>query len=244
MELADKKELIRDLQQQILALQGCHSVSDNSIPITGLGQLERVFPQNTFPLAAVHEFLSYSHEDAAATNAFISGLLSRLNGQKAACAWISTRRTVFPPALRLFGIDPSDVIFIDMPGAKEALWAMEEALKCEGLSLVVGEFSEISFTQSRRLQLAVEHSRATGFIHRFQPRSENTVACVSRWKIRPLPSVTEDGLPGMGISRWQVDLVKVRNGRPQRWQVEWTGNGFSFITSSIAAGQMRISKVG
>ena len=36
------------------------------------------------------------------------------------------------------------------------LWVIEEALKCEGLAAVIGEIKELSFTQSRRLQLAVE----------------------------------------------------------------------------------------
>lgn len=40
---------------------------------------------------------------------------------------------------------------------------MEEALKCGGLAAVVGEVQDISFTASRRLQLAVEQSGVTGF---------------------------------------------------------------------------------
>jgi len=41
---------------------------------------------------------------------------------------------------------------------------MEEALKCESLSAVIAETPEISFTVSRRLQLAVEQNRVTSFI--------------------------------------------------------------------------------
>ena len=63
---------------------------------------------------------------------------------------------------------------------------MEEALKCDGIAAVVGEIQELSFTVSRRLQLAVEQSRVTGFILRNNPRNLNTTACVTRWKITPL----------------------------------------------------------
>ena len=42
-------------------------------------------------------------------------------------------RTIFPPALKSFGIAPDKIIFIDLKKEKEILWAMEEALKCDGL---------------------------------------------------------------------------------------------------------------
>ena len=41
------------------------------------------------------------------------------------------------------------------------MWAIEEALKCDGLAAVIGEMKELSFTNSRRLQLAVEKSHVT-----------------------------------------------------------------------------------
>src|ERR1700684_950556 len=103
---------------------------------------------------------------------------------------------------------------------------MEEALKCSGLAAVVGEMPELSFTTSRRFQLAVEQSRVTGFVLRSHPRNLNTNTCVSRWKIKPLPSHAEDDLPGLGFPRWQVELQKIRNGKPGVWQVEWAAGGF------------------
>jgi protein ImuA len=106
-------------------------------------------------------------------------------------------------------------------------------LKCGGLAAVVGEIQEISFTASRRLQLAVEQTGVTGFIHRRYPRSLNTIACVSRWKITSLPSELEDGMPGVGFPRWNVELSKIRNGKPGAWQIEWAGEYFRHISPFI-----------
>ena len=103
---------------------------------------------------------------------------------------------------------------------------MEEALKCDGLSAVIGEMQELSFTASRRLQLAVEQSRVTGFILRHNPRNLNTTACVTRWKITSLPSELADDMPGVGFPRWNVELLKIRNGKPGAWQIEWTAGPF------------------
>ena len=103
---------------------------------------------------------------------------------------------------------------------------MEEALKCEGLAAVIAEVRDISFAQSRRLQLAVESSKVTGFLLRNDPSKLGTTTCVARWQITSLPSETEDGLPGIGFPRWQADLLRVRNGSPGSWKLEWAEGSF------------------
>lgn len=231
-ELAIKKDLVRRLQKEINALQGYKAISESQLSHTGLGPIEAAFPNKVFPTAAVHEFISSSAEDAAATNAFISALLSRLM-QGHPCLWISTRRDIYPAGLPAFGIEPHQLIFLNVTRHTDALWAIEEGLKCTALAAVVAEIKELSFTESRRLQLAVEQSRVTGLIHRCRPRTENTVACLTRWKIKPLPSMLEDGLPGVGHPRWQIQLLKVRNGRPGQWQVEWSGSGMRHLLPPV-----------
>lgn len=221
-----KHGLIRKLQLEALSLQGNKKADIGQETDTGLGPVARAFPGGALPLGAVHELISNRQEHAAATNGFLAGLLGRLMKDKGYCLWISNKRKIFPPALAPFGIDPDRIIFIDLEQQKDVLWAVEEALKCDTLSAVVGELSELSFTESRRLQLAVEKSRVTGFIHRYSPRRENTVACVTRWKIQPIAGSTEEGLPGVGFPRWHVQLLKVRNGRPGAWNVEWRNGSF------------------
>ena len=51
----------------------------------------------------------------------------------------------------------------------------------------------------------------------------------ARWKVSPLPSVTQEGLPGIGFPRWQVELLKVRNGNPGSFILEWAGDKFEEI---------------
>ncbi len=149
-----------------------------------------------------------------------------------ASIWINPSQTIFPPALKSFGIAPERIIFIELRKEKEMLWAMEEALKCEGLSAVIGEIKELGFTDSRRLQLAVEQSQVTGFVLRNNPRNINTTACITRWQIKSLPSELENKMPGVGFPRWNVDLLKVRNGKPGNWQMEWVAGKFRHIPES------------
>jgi protein ImuA len=196
--------------------------------------VESVFPNGVFPVGAVHEFVSAAPEHAAATGGFMAGVLGSLMRGGGACLWISVSRMLFPPALKFFGVEPDRIIFIDLKKEKDVLWAMEEALKCEGLAAVVGEVREISFTQSRRLQLAVEQSKVTGFLLSNNPAGLKTTACVARWRITPLPSETEETMPGIGFTRWNVELLKVRNGSPGNWKMEWSGGKFTQVQKNIA----------
>ena len=222
-----KRELIDRLKQDILRLQGFAAPESRAAGNIGLGAVEDAFPNGIFPRGSVHEFISENREQGAVTCGFIEGLLCRLMEKGGACLWISTSSVLFPPAAKAFGVEPDRIVFVVMPREREVLWATEEALKCKGLAVVVAELQEMDFVQSRRLQLAVEKSKVTGLVIRHNPRRIGSTACAARWKITSLPSELEEGLPGVGDPRWEVELLKVRNGNPGSWQVGWSDNGFA-----------------
>jgi protein ImuA len=230
-----KKDIIKQLQKDILSLQGFKNLPADITFQSGLGPVELAFPNACFPLAAIHEFVCEGPEFAAATSGFISCVVSALLKTGGVGIWISTNRTLFPPALKNFGIDPHKLVFIDLHQQKDLLWVMEEALKCTGIAAVVCEMAELSFTASRRLQLAVEQSRVTGFIIRNQPRFLTVNACMAGWKIAPLPTILEDDLPGIGFPRWKVELFKIRNGKPGTWEIEWSQGQFQHIYPWVIA---------
>jgi len=227
-ELSGKKEIIKQLKEKILSLEGFNTGPDSRLLDFGLGPMNAAFPGGAFPVGAIHELISPTEACAAAANGFLAGLLSTLMKKGGVCLWISARRKLFAPTLKFFGVEPHRVIFIDVKREKEALWVMEQGLKCNSLAAVVAELRDISFAESRRLQLAVETSKVTGFLHRQRPRMANTLACVSRWEVRPLASRTV-GLPGVGFPCVEVELAKIRNGRPGIWQFEWKNGAFKVL---------------
>lgn len=221
-----RKELISKLQRDILLWQGFKPIDSVIGETIGLGEIEKAFPNGVFPKKAIHEFISVIPEHSAASGGFIGALLSVLMKDGAACVWISTSRKLFPVSLRLFNVDPERVIFMDVAKEKDVLWIMEEALKCDGLSAVVAEVNGLSVIESRRLQLAVEQAGVTGFVLRKDARKALTSVATARWKITPVPSETEEGMPGVGFPRWNVELTKVRHGNPGSWTLEWGGDRF------------------
>jgi protein ImuA len=231
--LVAKAEILQRLQKEILPLQGFKHLSTDISVDFGLGPVNDAFPNQSFPLSSIHEFICDSREHSAAASGFVACLTGILMKKAGAAIWISKKRSIFPPALGTFGITPDQIIFITTQNEKETIWVMEEALKCEGIAAVIGELPELSFIASRRLQLAVEQSRVTGFIIRNQPRTLGINACVARWKIAPLLSITEDDLPGVGFPRWNIELLKIRNGKPGSWQLEWKDGRFEPVGSAI-----------
>lgn len=230
---ASKVDIINRLKKDILQMQGFKSLKGNEANPVSLGIIDHAFPQGCFPLAATHEFLTDSPENKAATIGFVSGIISGLMLKDGICIWIGSSLAVFPPALKMFGLKSDKIIFIDTQKEKDKLWIMEEALKCTGLSAVVTEIPAIAFTVSRRLQLAVEQSSVTGFIILDRPRNLNITASVSRWKIKSLSTNFLNDLPGVGFPRWDIQLLKIRNGQPGTWQMEWSPGGLHPISPLI-----------
>jgi protein ImuA len=227
-----KQDIFAQLQREVLALQGIRPPTSGQVDL-GLGPIMAGFPDSIFPTAAVHELISPRPENSPASSGFTAGLISGLMRPGGACVWVSCNRRIYPPGLQSFGIEPDRVVFMDMRNEKEVLWATEEALKCDGLAAVVGEIRDLTMTASRRFQLAVEQSRVTGFVLRHQPRNLHPTASVARWHITHLPSKTDTGLPGIGFPRWNVELTRIRNGKPGVWQLEWQAGRFLFDASPV-----------
>lgn len=226
-----KQEIVAQLQKDILLLQG-FKPNHGTTQCIGLGPIEAAFPNAVFPIAAIHEFLCSTPEIAASSQGFIAGILQHLMQNDGTCIYISQSRSLFPTALFAYGVQPHQMIFIDVGTERDVLWAMEEALKCKELAAVIAEVRDISFAQSRRLQLALEKSQVTGFILRTAADRIATTACVARWQIKPILSEQVDGLPGLGFPRWQVELLRVRNGNPGVWQLEWKAGQFAVVTAA------------
>ncbi len=222
---AEKKKLAKNLQAKINMLQGLGKLPAG-LPEGNLLPFATAFPGHVFPIGALHEFISYELSESASTTGFIAALTGRLMKESSLCLWIGNERTVFPCSLKYFGLEPDRVVFINVAKQKDVLWIVEEALKCEALTAVIGEIKELGFTESRRLQLAVERSGVNCFIHRHKPRAESAVACTTRWKITSLTSMADSELPGIGHSCWDVQLLKVRNGKADSWKVSWKDSTF------------------
>ena len=154
---------------------------------------------------ALHEVCAASPGSGVA---FAAILLAHCGGQ---VLWISTEQEsnlVWPPGLIPFGLAPESLILARAARWTEALWAMEEALRCPALGaavLMAGAGQGLDLTATRRLHLAAEAGGVFGLLLR-PDGVAGASAARTRWHIAPLAS---DAAP-----RWRLTLLRQRGGAP------------------------------
>lgn len=165
--------------------------------------------------AAVHEVRATS---PGCGTAFCALLLARTGGT---VLWIAAGRDgllAWPPGLAQFGLNPADLVLVRAGHWPDALWAMEEALRCPAVTgaILAGD-GQMDLTATRRLQLAAETGGALGLLLQPDTTSAAHTAVTTRWRVGSLSA--GDGLED---PRWLLELLRARGGRPGGpWAVTW-----------------------
>jgi protein ImuA len=217
----NKDIIVQQLQQQIMQMGGIKPMLQQERMPEAIRFLEDYMPNKQLPLGAIHQFVHSNMEQLAASQSFILALCAALLPSYSSIAVISSSSFLYPPALVQYGIAPERVLYIKPSNAKELLWCTEEALKCTGFAAVLANLEELNLLQSRRMQLAVEQSGTTGFVLSGRKAASQNNTVVSRWQVQHNTSSNSYGLPGVGVTAWQVQLQKIRNGTPGKWLVQY-----------------------
>jgi protein ImuA len=131
----------------------------------------------------------------------------------------------YGPGLDEAGIAPEQLITVAAPRARDVLWAMEEALRCRTVGVVIGEMRARGIDQvaTRRLSLAAAAGDTLGLLLRTAP-DDGPSAFATRWIIGTAPSFflsPSERCHGIGPPRLAVRLVRNRRGHLGAWIVEW-----------------------
>jgi protein ImuA len=123
------------------------------------------------------------------------------------------------------GSGSANVVHVVARDAGQALWAMEEGLRCAELSAVVGEIAgnprALDFTATRRLAVAAERFGVPAFLLRLGSRADLSGARM-RWRARSSPSLPPRWnaiAPGMPV--WSLELFRARGPRPGHWDAAY-----------------------
>jgi protein ImuA len=128
----------------------------------------------------------------------------------------------YGPGLDGIGIAPERLITVAAARERDVLWAMEEALRCRAVGMVIGEMRprDIDQVATRRLALAAAAGNALGLILRTAP-DDGPSAAATRWIIGAAPSLNAERGHGVGPPRLLAQLVRNRRGHLGAWIVEW-----------------------
>ena len=91
---------------------------------------------------------------------------------------VDTLGDFYPPAAGKHGIALDRIIIIRTRNEKDALWAVDQSLRCPGIAAVVAPLTRLDDRLSRRLQLAAESSGCLGLILRPVRRRVKSFAAV------------------------------------------------------------------
>lgn len=138
--------------------------------------------------------------------------------------WIQERMAILesgricPP-----GLSCAELIHVEARDARAALWAMEEGLRCNALSAVIGELwgdpGALDFTATRRLAVAAERFGVAAFLIRLGGHA-NLSGARMRWRVASAPSLAHPfDRKAPGPPAWDADLFRARGMPPGRWTI-------------------------
>jgi protein ImuA len=167
-------------------------------------------------------------ELAAATGFALA--LSARSGRKRETIWIAEDLSLaengapYGPGLPEIGIAPEGLLSVTAARGREVLWAMEEALRCRAVGVVIGELRgrDIDTVATRRLSLAAAAGNTLGLVLRAAPNDAPSAAA-TRWIIGAAPParIGDGERSHLVASRLAAHLIRNRRGHLGAWIVEW-----------------------
>jgi protein ImuA len=166
-----------------------------------------------------------------------AGFLLAQVGTDKPLLWVQDRMAILesgrvhPP-----GIHTQDLIHVEARDARDALWAMEEGVRCSCLSAVIGEIwgdpRALDFTATRRLAVASERSGTPCWLVRLGGTA-NLSGARMRWRLASAPSLPNDLDPkAPGLSVWDAELFRARGMPPGRWNIAYEADRFHLVAAS------------
>ncbi|MGE3991473.1 ImuA family protein [Pseudorhodoplanes sp.] len=137
--------------------------------------------------------------------------------------------------LDLFGLPARRLLVLRARRPIDALFAMEEALKCRGLASVIAELPDdaADLIATRRLSLAARAHDGIGLLLRHRSTSVPSAA-TTRWEVAASLGV-RDAYGGIGMTAFQLSLVKNRRGPCGRFRVAWSHHEHAFVEADPVA---------
>jgi protein ImuA len=171
-------------------------------------------------------------------------LLAQLDTTKP-LLWVQDRMAILesgrvhPP-----GLPSQNLIHVEARDARDALWAMEEGVRCSCLSAVIGELwgdpKALDFTATRRLAVASERSGTPCWLVRLGGIA-NLSGARMRWRIASAPSLINPlDAKAPGSPAWDAELFRARRMPPGRWSLAHEAGAFHL---AAAAGDRALDKV-
>jgi protein ImuA len=224
---AAKAERIATLRQGLAKLERAHGAPPAHLSL-GVGEVHAHLPGPGLACGVLHEIAAAAHGDRPAAFGFVFALTAAaLHSRPGPAVFVVQRRCLtdfgapYGHGLVQLGLDAGRLLLVETKSDKDALWALEEALRSQARpAMVAGAVAGgLDLTTSRRLNLAAA-THATPLVLLRSSAATGTSAAATRWRIASAPAAL-DRFGAFAHPRWRVALERCRNGRTGQWLIEW-----------------------
>jgi len=215
----------------------------------GMPEVHAHLPGPGLACGVLHEIAASAYGDRPATFGFVFALMAAaLRSRPASAVFVAQRRGLgdfgapYGHGLVQLGLDVGRLLFVETESHKDALWAIEEALRSPARpAMVAGAVTgDLDLTASRRLNLAAA-LHATPLVLLRAPAAAGANAAATRWRIASAPAA-RDRFGALAQPRWKVALERCRNGRTGEWLVEWDHVAHRFRLVESMADHARLAR--
>lgn len=239
---------IQSLRKAVAEIEGAH-VGALTRPLAfGVEPVDAML-RGGLTAGALHEFAPALTWHLGAATGLVLALAARRDPARRVL-WIQTDAAVrdtgplYGGGLGPFGLSLPRLLVLRVREEIDALWAMEEALKCSSLACVCVELTRDDaldgLTATRRLNLAARQGGGFGFLLRHAP-SPLASSAETRWQVASLASVP-DAYGGLGRTAFSLSLVKNRHGLTGQWTIEWDPHERRFSTLRLGMAQAPVHR--
>jgi protein ImuA len=225
--------MLDDLRQRLRALERPALLEDGAavLPL-GVPEVDAALGGG-LARGALHEIAAVSEAYLPAATGVVVGMARGACRQ--AIVWIAEdlgqaeSGALYGPGLDGCSIPPERVLTVTVAHKRDLLWAMEEALRCRSVDVVIGEMraSAPDGVAVRRLSLAAAETGALALLLRVAPPEDASTAA-TRWIVSASPSRGEE-------AHFVARLVRNRRGPLESWILTWSdGDGFAAHAQPLA----------
>ena len=203
-----KIDLLSTLQRQISQIETAGRPKTSAIS-SGIPPLDQQLPHGGFPPGSLVEWITAGAGSPAGWLALVAAR-SALEHSGGRVVIVDREQTFYPPAAIACGLPAAAFIVLRPSSRSDAMWAIDQSLRCPDVAAVWGHLDRIDDNEARRLQLAAETGGTLGQFTRPPGAIQQPSWAEVRMQITGQSSQQQSS----GSRRLSLRLLRVRDSRP------------------------------
>ncbi len=194
--VGDRRSTVQRLAQEIQALRvGLYAVERNEVRRFRLGipELDRLLPEEGISRRCLLEWLGELGSGAWSLAVRTVAAAAEEQGRAGKVVVVDVGGEFYPPAAFPWGLTAEQLLVVRPRSVSEAIWALDEAVRCAAVAAVLGIVDRLDHRASRRLQLAAESGGRPCVLIRPVAAINEASWAELRWLVQAVPCSAHRG---------------------------------------------------